>query len=121
MENILIVLGLIIVYVLIDTIRFKDIKKVSVSALKEIMSKKDKNNMYVDVREPNEYSSGKIKGFVNIPVMSITKQLKKFSSENHIYVICQSGSRSKAAARKLYKAGFKDATIVKGGMSQWRN
>ena len=121
MENILIVLGLIVVYVVIDTIRFKDIKKVSVSELKEVMSKKDKNNMYVDVREPDEYRSGKIKGFVNIPVMSISNQLGKFSKENHIYVICQSGSRSKSAARKLYKAGYKDVITVKGGMSQWRN
>ena len=37
----------------------------------------------VDVRTPGEFSSGHVKGSVNIPLDSITHQLAKFKNKNH--------------------------------------
>lgn len=71
----------------------------------------------IDVREVNEFRSGHIKGARNIPL----SQIDRFSttSSNKIYVICQSGMRSKKAYKILEKKGL-DVTNVMGGMSAWK-
>ncbi|PCR99592.1 rhodanese-like domain-containing protein [Lactococcus fujiensis] len=71
----------------------------------------------IDVREVNEFRSGHIKGARNIPL----SQIDRFSttSSSKIYVICQSGMRSKKAYKILEKKGL-DVTNVMGGMSAWK-
>lgn len=61
----------------------------------------------VDVRTPSEFSSGHVKGAVNIPVDQIgtmTDELKKL--EKPIITCCRSGARSGMAATTLKSAGI---------------
>ena len=71
----------------------------------------------IDVRTPGEFRRGHIKNAKNVPLNEIG-QLSPIKDEK-IYVICQSGARSKLAAKKLKKRGF-DAVNVQGGMHTWR-
>ncbi|MEI5993100.1 rhodanese-like domain-containing protein [Candidatus Enterococcus mansonii] len=71
----------------------------------------------IDVREKTEFSSGHIPGAKNIPLGKITSYTKKGSDP--VYVICQSGMRSRQAVKKLKNKGI-EAINVKGGMSAWR-
>ena len=49
----------------------------------------------LDVRTPSEYSKGKIKGSINLPVDKIQEVEKVIKDkEKKIYVHCLSGSRS---------------------------
>lgn len=82
----------------------------------ELARKTDKSFILLDVRTPPEYRSGHIKNAKNIPVNKIESYEQDKNEE--IYVICQSGVRSKQASRILKKKGYK-VINVRGGMSRW--
>lgn len=90
----------------------KGIPTISTSELSERLSKDIK---LLDVRSPAEYRSGHIAKAVNVPLNKIDTYNGK---EKQVYVICQSGMRSKKAAKVLSKKGY-EVTNVRGGMSQW--
>jgi rhodanese-related sulfurtransferase len=71
----------------------------------------------VDVRTPGEFSSGHVKGSVNIPLDSLTHQLAKFKHKKNIIVFCRSGNRSSQAKLILEQNGF--TNVVNGGT--WNN
>ncbi len=63
--------------------------------------------MIVDVRTAREYSSGHIKGSVNVPVDAISASHKSLSNKNKVVITCcASGMRSAAAAKMLRSHGF---------------
>jgi len=71
----------------------------------------------VDVRTPQEFADGHVKGSVNIPVDKVQSQLSKFKGKENIVVFCRSGNRSSQAKRILELNGFKNVTD--GGT--WQN
>lgn len=74
----------------------------------------------IDVREPNEFATGRVKGAVNVPLGRLADKMAGFDPHAETFVICQSGRRSVTAARMLTRAGFEHAYSVKGGTSAWR-
>jgi len=83
----------------------------------ELENKLKTNIQLIDVRTPGEFRRGHIKNAKNIPL----SEINQFSplTDKKVYVICQSGARSKLAAKKLKKRGF-DVVNVQGGMHAWR-
>lgn len=71
----------------------------------------------VDVREPGEFSSGSVKGAVNIPLNTIQGHLHKFRDKKSIVVFCRSGNRSSQAKVILERNGLTE--IFNGGT--WQN
>lgn len=71
----------------------------------------------LDVRTPAEYRSGHIAYAKNVPLNRVAGFTQK--GDKKLAVICQSGMRSKQAAKILSKKGF-DVVNVRGGMNQWR-
>ena len=72
----------------------------------------------VDVRETHEYANGHIPGAINHP-------LSKFDAAHipqgkPVVLICQAGSRSKAALRHALAAGRQDIRHYPGGIAGWR-
>lgn len=80
----------------------------------EIFGKKG-DYLILDVREPDEFSSGHIPGAVCIPHEQIAEQAEEVIPDKNtvIYVYCRSGRRSKIAAQALYDAGY--ANIIECG------
>jgi rhodanese-related sulfurtransferase len=66
----------------------------------------------VDVRTPQEFSEGSLKGAVNIPLSEIGGKLNEFKDKKEIFVFCRSGGRSSAATELLKENGI---TNVKDG------
>lgn len=62
----------------------------------------------VDVRTASEFSSGSVKGAVNIPLDKLSEQLTKFNNKKSIVVFCQSGMRSSRAKSILDKSGIQN-------------
>ena len=93
---------------------FSKVRSVSTAELVQKLT--DKKAQLVDVREVHEYAGGHIKGARNIPL----GQIDSFTapSTTKIYLICQSGMRSKRAYKILDKKGL-DVTNVTGGMTAW--
>lgn len=92
---------------------FNTVPSISVTALQERV----KNTIHLlDVRTPGEYRSGHILKAKNVPLNKIDDY--KGSLTEDVYVICQSGMRSKKAAKILQKKGY-NVVNIRGGMSQW--
>jgi len=75
------------------------------------------SNVLIDVRTPGEYQSVHVESAINIPLNELSKaKLKEVLSEvpSEVYVICQSGGRSKQAAEKLSAEGIKVVDVVGG-------
>ena len=74
----------------------------------------------VDVRSPQEYSTGHIRGARSLPVETIQQaasvQLKDKGATILLY--CASGSRSSQAARILAALGYTDVHDF-GGLYKW--
>lgn len=92
---------------------FKRVPSISVVQLQKELEKKI---FLIDVRTPLEYQSSHITVAKNIPLNKID-DFKQNNNEK-IFVICQSGMRSKKAARVLINNGY-NVVNVKGGMSKW--
>jgi len=95
----------------------KGVKTISTTDLRGKLA--DKSTQFVDVRTPGEYKGGHISQFQNIPLDQLPSKIGKLDPAKETVVICQSGMRSGRAAGILTKAGFKNVTNVRGGMSQW--
>lgn len=72
----------------------------------------------IDVREPAEWKAGHVSGAIHIPLGKLSTSLKRIPKNQDVYVICQSGARSKRALSVLKTAGI-EAKDVKGGMAAW--
>ncbi|MFO0360170.1 MAG: rhodanese-like domain-containing protein [Flavobacteriales bacterium] len=71
----------------------------------------------IDVRTPGEFSSGHVKGAVNIPLDQISSKLKTLKKDETYVLCCRSGMRSGNATRIMKAAGFTKA--YNGG--SWMN
>jgi rhodanese-related sulfurtransferase len=71
----------------------------------------------VDVRTPQEFAGGSVKGAVNIPLDKVQSQLAKFKGKEPIIVFCRSGNRSGQAKSVLNQNGF--TKVTNGGT--WQN
>jgi len=93
------------------------------SAIKSILGFGPKTNfsdlvkqgaIILDVRTKSEFSSGHIKGSINIPVEKLSKNLGKLRDKNrHVITCCASGSRSYAAKGILTSNAY--VNVFNGG------
>lgn len=72
----------------------------------------------VDVRESNEWRSGHVAGAIHIPLGKLATSTGRIPKNQQVLVICQSGMRSRSAAKQLRDLGF-DVLNVSGGMNAW--
>lgn len=72
----------------------------------------------LDVREPVEYLGGHVPGAILAPMSRITASLAGVPRDETVFVICQSGNRSRSMADLLTALGY-DAVSVDGGTAGW--
>lgn len=82
--------------------------------------KDKKQHVYLDVREPGEYKGGHIPGFTNIPLSQLKRRVGEVEKGKTVILTCQSGMRSRQAAKILRKYGCTRIAHLKTGMSGWR-
>lgn len=73
----------------------------------------------IDVREPDEYVRGHVPGARLVPLEQLEAQLPYLRTRRPVFVVCESGARSRSAAEILRQAGMRPV-IVRGGTAQWR-
>ncbi len=75
----------------------------------------------VDVREPGELAAGFAAGAVAVAACELDSRIAQIARcDAPVLVICASGVRSQAAARRIAALGFGDVRSVAGGYSRWR-
>lgn len=91
---------------------FKKVPSISAQDLQKELTKPIE---LIDVRSPMEFAQGHIPKAKNVPLDEIKTYKPKGKK---IYVVCQSGPRSKQATQFLVSKGL-DAYNVQGGMMSW--
>lgn len=95
-----------------------NIKEVSPIEAQRAVSKA--YSQFIDVRTPEEYAGGHAARAENIPLDTLNAGFDKLEKSEPVYVICQTGNRSKKAADILKEAGFKNVQNVTGGTVAWQ-
>ncbi len=88
----------------------------------EVLKEKLKDDIQlVDVRTPNEYREGYIKGakLINFFDKDFLEQMSKLDKDKELYIYCRSGNRSGQAAKKVKSLGFTKIYDLKGGIKNW--
>lgn len=77
----------------------------------------------IDVRTPQEYKSGHLKGALNINVFDadFNQKINRLSKDKPVFIYCQSGMRSRQAVAIIHKAGFEKIYDLRGGYSCWKH
>jgi thioredoxin 1 len=79
------------------------------------------NAQLVDVRTPEEYKEGHLKGAVNMNYQGnqFVDEVATLDKSKPVFVYCHSGGRSKEACRFMSNQGFKKIYDMEDGMSAW--
>jgi len=73
----------------------------------------------LDVREDWEYRRGRVPGAISLPLGRLVAEAGGLPTDRPLAVICESGTRSLAAADFLLSQGFEGTASVRGGTSSW--
>lgn len=98
----------------------KDIKVLTPEAFISA-ARADSSAVILDVRKPEEFAGGHVKGAVLLNVLDETafnEGLGKLDKSRHYYVYCRSGKRSHTAAEKMVEQGF-TVFDMEGGFLNW--
>jgi len=78
----------------------------------------------LDVRQPNEFATGRIEGSLNIPVRDVPKNLAKLPQDKNapIVVVCAGAVRSGYVAMALSFQGYSNVKhLGRGYVAAWQN
>ncbi|EOQ34534.1 rhodanese-like domain-containing protein [Bacillus cereus group sp. RP37] len=103
------------VFVISRFLPVKGVQNINGKELQNVVGKKGKQ--LIDVRTVGEYRGNHMKGFRNIPLNELASRASQLDKNKEVIVICQSGMRSKQAAKVLKKLGFQHVINVSGGMN----
>ena len=94
---------------------------ISIDELHDKMDDMGENSLILDVRSPEEYSSGHIIGSQNTPHDEVSNISSELGSYDNVYVHCKMGGRAKMASEALINAGLNNIVCVgNGGMERWK-
>jgi rhodanese-related sulfurtransferase len=93
------------------------IQEITVRQLKALIESSEKINL-IDVRSPLEFAGGHVPGAVNIPLENVEANSIGVTTTEQVVMICQRGSRSMAACKKI-AAAYPLLVNVAGGTSAW--
>jgi rhodanese-related sulfurtransferase len=80
------------------------------------------NPLVLDVREPNEFTNGRLPNAVHVPLSQLKdrgSELAKHASRP-VIVYCERGMRSGSAVPALTRLGFTRVQSLRGGLRAWR-
>lgn len=88
----------------------KPIENSTVTSSKVLKQKLSEDPFLVDVRTPEEFAAGSVKGAVNIPLDKVQERISEFKDKKNIVTFCRSGQRSAKAIAILKENGISDVT-----------
>ena len=96
----------------------KDINEISDIQFTEIQNT---DYILVDVRTTEEYESGHIQDAVNFDFYSdsFQKEILSLDKSSSIILYCRTQNRSTKTANFLKENGYKEITIIEGGITSW--
>lgn len=76
---------------------------------------------FVDIRDNEAFAKAHIADAVNVPLADMDNQLKKLKKmDQPLVIICDSGQKSRGAAKQLKAKGYTNVLVMTGGLHAWR-
>jgi rhodanese-related sulfurtransferase len=96
------------------------IKTVSAADVKAAIDKKEKA-VYLDVRDPGEYTAGHLPGAINVSRGTLEFNVWKAIPDQNAKVIvyCKTAGRSTLATKTLNDLGYKNAVLMDAQFEDW--
>jgi rhodanese-related sulfurtransferase len=85
----------------------------------QVLLARDKEVLFLDVREQWEYDASHIDGSVLIPMRESPSNLQRIENSDQIVVFCHHGMRSLDVAAWLRTQGVEGARSMAGGIDRW--
>ena len=92
-----------------------EVRNVNVAEALELL---EGGALLLDVREANEWESGRAPEAIHIALNEVPDRLEELSKDRSIVCVCRSGARSARAANFLVEHGH-EALNLEGGMLAW--
>lgn len=92
-----------------ESISAKDLKAIN----------KEKKELLLDVRNPDEYQICRIEGAILAPLATLELKAEEIPKNRKVYVYCASGNRSREAVQRLETLGFRNLVNVEGGLREY--
>ncbi len=77
--------------------------------------------LVIDVREPREFKRSHIPQARNAPLSKLLKEPPDIPKDAPLVLVARTTRRSRRAAYVLQQQGFKNLTVLEGGMQAWEN
>jgi rhodanese-related sulfurtransferase len=79
-----------------------------------------KNEVILDVRNPDEYKDAHINGALNFPVTEVGQHADELKKYDRVYIHCKRGGRAKTAYETLKNSGLDNLVCIHdAGMDAW--
>lgn len=88
----------------------KPVESTSENTEMSIKKQVENGGFLVDVRTPEEFAEGSVKGAVNIPLDQVESRVAEFEGKPSVVVFCRTGNRSSQAKEILESRGIKKVT-----------
>lgn len=97
----------------------ENLYKITPEELKAHVDANDPSILIIDIRMPEDYNQGHIKGAVNIPLDEMGKYLDKFPADKEIIVACYTGQTAGQAVAVLNIYGYNARSLHLGTEKGW--
>lgn len=91
----------------------------SLDAIYERFKKSNPNEVWIDVRRPDEWAEGVIPGVKKVSLSNLESVLPELDPQKTYIMVCRSGNRSNTAAALMIAKGFEAVINFSGGMLSW--
>lgn len=120
MKNILLVFSIAILYVCNGCNTSKN-ETLGSKEFSEII--KQNGVQLIDIRTPEEFSTGYIEGATNIDFydQAFAEKMNKLDKKRPLAMYCKSEGRTKEALKMIADAGFEKIYMLKGGLLSWEH
>lgn len=79
-----------------------------------------KDDVILDVRNPDEFAFGHIEGALNFPLPEVAQHAEELKKYERVFIHCKRGGRAKTAFEVLTNAGLNNLVCIHdAGMDLW--
>lgn len=96
-----------------------NIQQARVDEIHQMHEAQDPNQVWIDVRRPDEWAEGTIPGISRIVLDELPDHLGDLDKSKTYVMVCRSGGRSGRACELMADAGFDKLVNFNGGMLSW--
>ena len=107
--------------IFISSCQFFDSSKINIISDSQFLEIQDTDYILVDVRTIDEYESGHIQNAINFDFYSesFQKEILSLEKKSSIILYCRTQNRSTKAAKFLKENGYKEISVIEGGITSW--